>query len=218
MFAQDPKHFFTFVITATVMVLSACDRPEAEPVAPRTAPPIALPSQNPHVPPGHPALPSTPSPPTHTLSWSDPVGWVRTPPSSPMRIAQYTVPAGPNAHPAVLTVSHFPGMGGAIEPNLERWYGQFEPTDASVNLPGPRREDRTVNTLHVIIARARGRYSSGMPGESPTANTDNTDQGLLAAIVETPEGPWFFKLTGDNATVASAGPRFDDLLRSLRRR
>jgi hypothetical protein len=39
---------------------------------------------------------------------------------------------------------------------------------------------------------------------------------LLGAIVETPRGPWFFKMTGARATVEAARPAFDALLDSAR--
>jgi hypothetical protein len=38
---------------------------------------------------------------------------------------------------------------------------------------------------------------------------------LLAAVVEGPGGPWFWRLTGPEATVGAAKPQFDDLLASL---
>lgn len=200
-------------LALALVLVAACDRQAAEPPPARTAPPLTLPAANPHG--GNPHAMPQPSPAgSRSLSWSDPVGWRRAPPSSPMRVAQYTVPAAPGHDPAELTISHFPGMGGAVQANLDRWYGQFEVVDGGPSMEGARREERDVNGLRATIARARGRFRSGMPGADPAPRED---QALLGAIVETPEGPWFFKLTGDYATVAAAAPRFDDLLRSIHR-
>lgn len=38
---------------------------------------------------------------------------------------------------------------------------------------------------------------------------------MLGAIVETDQGPWFFKMTGPRATINAARARFDDLVGSF---
>jgi hypothetical protein len=40
-------------------------------------------------------------------------------------------------------------------------------------------------------------------------------QGMLGAIVESPSGLWFFKLTGPEATVKAARASFDAMLSSV---
>jgi len=52
-----------------------------------------------------------------------------------------------------------------------------------------------------------------MPGAAPPVAHD--DYALLGAIVETPGGPWFFKMTGPRATVEAARRGFDDLVDSF---
>ena len=53
-----------------------------------------------------------------------------------------------------------------------------------------------------------------MPGVPPAPAFEHGR--LLAAIVETPSGPWFFKMTGPDHTVASARDAFDAMIRSVR--
>jgi hypothetical protein len=155
---------------------------------------------------------------TTELSWDDPPGWRREQPSSQMRRAQYKVPhAGTDTADAELTVITFGGgMGGSNEANIARWLGQLEQPDGRQTADLAQRRSMTAAGLNVLIVEAPGRIRGGMamPGApAPPA----FDRGrLLAAIVETPNGPWFFKLTGGDETVASARAGFEGMLRSLR--
>ena len=109
-----------------------------------------------------------------------------------------------------MTVFYFgSGQGGTVEDNLHRWQGQFESTGTP-----PPDEARTSHGLTVHITARQGRYTGmAMPGAG--AATSHDDWALLGAIVETPEGPWFFKMTGPRATVEGARRGFDDLVASF---
>jgi hypothetical protein len=129
-----------------------------------------------------------------------------------MRKASYQVPkADGDAEDGELTVFHFgAGQGGGIEPNIERWVGQFKGVDKSQ----VKRSSRSANGMvqHVVEIE-RGTFSSGMPG-GPT--TPKADYALLGAIVEAPDGSWFFKLTGPVKTVTKAREEFTALLDSVK--
>ena len=57
------------------------------------------------------------------LSWKTPAAW-KALPERPMRAATYSVPGTPEA--GECAVFYFgPGQGGAVEPNITRWEGQF---------------------------------------------------------------------------------------------
>ncbi len=191
---------------AVALALTACRGAAPEPTAPPPARPSAsaltMPASHPPVAEG-------------TLRWTDPSAWRRGTPSSAMRRAQYAIPgAAPDAD-AELTVFWFgAGQGGSIDSNLTRWYGQFEQPDGRPSAAVATRESRTSHGLTVTVTRVEGRFAGGgMPGAAPTAPRDG--YALLAAIVETPNGPWFFKMTGPRATVASAGAAFDELVSSF---
>jgi hypothetical protein len=132
-----------------------------------------------------------------------------------MRRAQYAVPGAGGAEDGELAVFYFgQGQGGGVEANLDRWYGQFTQPDGGSTRASASRERRTVGTLAVTVTRARGTFAGGMPGAGPS--TPRPRWALLGAIVETPGGLWFFKLTGPEATVEAARRGFDELLESLR--
>jgi hypothetical protein len=152
------------------------------------------------------------------LAWDDPPGWRREQPSSAMRRAQYKIPhAGADATDAELTVITFGGgMGGDNEANIQRWLGQLEQPDGRPTSAVAQRRTLTVAGLTALVVEAPGRIRGGMamPGAPPPAGFERGR--LLAAIVQTPNGPWFFKLTGGDETVAGARAAFEGMLRSIR--
>lgn len=195
-------------VLALTLCLGACRNAAPEPAPPpRPAATGALPA-------GHPPMPER-APQAGTLHWSDPAAWRRVTPSSTMRRAQYTVPgAGPNAEGELAVFWFGAGQGGSVESNLARWYGQFEQPDGRPTAAVATRETRTTHGLTVTVTRAQGRFTGGgMPGAAPSPPRDG--QALLAAIVETPNGPWFFKLTGPSATLTAAAPAFDEMVSSF---
>jgi hypothetical protein len=129
-----------------------------------------------------------------------------------MRKATYTVPkAGSDAEDGELGVFFFgAGQGGSIDANVERWLHQFKDVAPSA----VKRSDRHVAGLHQHVVEVQeGNYASGMPGQ---AVAPKPGFALLSAIVEAPNGNWFFKLTGPKATVQAARAPFFALLDSVR--
>jgi hypothetical protein len=72
-----------------------------------------------------------------------------------------------------------------------------------------------VNGLKISLVDVSGTYVAEM---SPGATEHHNDAGyrLRAAVVETPAGPYFIKLTGPARTVASAGAAFNRFIASLK--
>jgi hypothetical protein len=147
------------------------------------------------------------------LEWTDPQGWVRQPQTSPMRVATYKVPhAGSDKDDAELAVFYFgSGQGGDVEANLKRWENQF--TDKKSDA---KRTERSANGLkaHVLEIES-GTYTAMamMPGQSASPKSD---YGMLAAVVETPLGPYFFKLTGPSKTVKAQKDAYMTMLDSVK--
>jgi hypothetical protein len=135
-----------------------------------------------------------------------------------MRRAQYKVPkTGADTADAELTVITFGGgMGGSNDANIQRWLGQLEQPDGRQTSEVAQRRSMSVAGFNVLIVEAPGRIRGGalMPGSPPAPSFERGR--LLAAIVETPNGPWFFKLTGGDETVSGARNAFDAMLRSIR--
>ncbi len=209
--------------------------PEAAPSpAPAMSPPLGLPGDHAGLPPGHPPIApgqqlpgatqgpagGAPAAPEGTtgpgaLRWTDPPGWQRQTPSSSMRAAQYLIPGA--AGDLTLAVFYFgQGQGGSIDDNLQRWWGQFEQPDGRPSAEVAQRTTRTVGALPVTVTTLTGRSRGGGGMMGAPSEPARDDQMLLGAIVVTPRGPWFFKVTGPRASVEAARPAFDALIDSAR--
>lgn len=141
-----------------------------------------------------------------------PEGWESVTPSSPMRKAELRV-AGPEgtagAGEATVTVFHFgPGQGGGVQQNVDRWFGQF---DGDNDAKGAATAKETIGAVPVTFARARGTFQSGMPGQPATPLEG---QALIGAILESPDGDVYVKMTGPAPTVEKAEPAFVQMIRA----
>ena len=129
-------------------------------------------------------------------------GWVV--PTSPMRKAQLTVPAVDGSAPAEVTFFHFgAGQGGSVQANVDRWFKQFSNGYTDV------KTERVGNTT-VTFVKAFGTFSSGMPG-GPT--TPLKEYALRGAILESPAGDVYVKMTGPQAVVKLAEPSIEKMIR-----
>jgi hypothetical protein len=143
------------------------------------------------------------------LRFALPPSFEREPPASEMRAAQAVVRG--EAGPAQLAVFHFgAGQGGSVEDNLERWLAQVERPAGAAE---PARGKFTAGPFEVQWVEAAGTMLPSGMGAGPT--TPQPGSRLLGAVVEGAGGPWFFKLTGPDATVAAAREGFLSMLRDL---
>ncbi len=179
----------------------AVARPTAEPAA--TEAPEALPL-------GHPTVSGVgaqsdlpPAAPT-TLKWTAPARWQVAPNTSSMRLATYKIPrAAGDTEDAEMSVTH---VGGGAEANIDRWIGQFG-EDGPKNV---KRTKRIVAGLTVQIVEIEGKFG----GMDQASNKPNW--ALLGAVVETPDMPHFFKMTGPSKTVLAARAELDTMVGTLK--
>jgi hypothetical protein len=136
------------------------------------------------------------------LSFSVPRSWKAQAPG-PMRQAQLQLPrAEGDPEGGELIVSTFgAGQGGTVEANLERWFGMFERPDGKPAKDAAMVEKRTVNGLTVTSVDVSGTYVAAVRPGAPEKH-NKPGFRMLAAIVETPKGLWFFKLVGPEKTIA----------------
>lgn len=128
-----------------------------------------------------------------------PSGWRAVEPSSSMRVAEYELPGGGGS--ATLAVFHFgPGQGGSVQANIDRWIGQFEQADGSDSRDRAKLWSEQVGGMKASLVDLAGTYAVGpMAGGS---GEPLESYRILGAIVESPSGAFFFKLTGPEKTVA----------------
>ncbi|MEA2601223.1 MAG: hypothetical protein QOF89_2215 [Acidobacteriota bacterium] len=146
--------------------------------------------------------------PSGSIEFDMPKSWENQTPSSSMRLAQAAIP-GPGG-PGDFAVFFFgPGGGGGVEANIDRWVGQMETTDK----PAP--ETFESGGLKVTWVDVKGTLKPGQMGMSNTT-TAVSNARLYGAVVEGPGGPWFFKATGPDATLAPQRDAFVKMLKSVR--
>ena len=92
-----------------------------------------------------------------------------------------------------------PGQGGSAEQNVERWTGQFTQPGGKPSKDAAVVTIKTVNGLKQTSVDLAGTYKAMQMGGAGGAAKPGWR--LLAAVVEGPGGPWFWRLVG------SAGDR-----------
>jgi hypothetical protein len=144
-----------------------------------------------------------------------PAGWQEKPSTSSMRAAQFELPASSGT--AELIVYYFGESGaGTVRDNIDRWLDQFKQEDGKSSRDAAQIEQIQVAGQDTSLVSVSGRYvAAAMPGGEPQ---DKPNQSLLAAIVTSPHGPYYFRLIGDAAAVSAHTAEFRQLLASLKLR
>jgi len=136
--------------------------------------------------------------------------------TSSMRVAEFALPhADGDAEDAQLVVYYFGGQGGSVQANLQRWVQQMQRPDGRPAAPTAKREVKKVNGLAVTLLDVSGTY---VAETAPGSTKRNYKPGfrLRAAVVETPSGPYFVKLTGPSKTIAKWDQAFQQFVGSLK--
>ena len=150
------------------------------------------------------------------LKFDVPKGWVSKPPST-MRVAEFTLAkVTGDAEDASVTVYFFGGQGGSVQANLDRWIGQMAQPDGKPSKDVAKTSTmQTATGLKVSLVDVSGTYVAEVtPGSTERLNKPGFRQ--IAAVVETPDGPYFVKLTGPAGTVAKWKDSLDAFVKSLR--
>lgn len=134
------------------------------------------------------------------LKFQVPAEWTKKPGSSPMRLAEYTLP-GPGGD-AEMAVFRFAGGGGDAASNIARWRSQFTRTDgAPLGEADAKVQEMVRGPLKITLVDLAGTYVAQVtPGAAERYN--DPDYRMLAAIVEGAGDPYFFKAVGSAKTMA----------------
>src|SRR5215216_2648109 len=151
-----------------------------------------------------------------SLKFTVPPGWIEEERTSSMRVAQYrlTRAEGDTENGSVVLYYFGQGQGGSAAANIERWVGQMKQTDDRSSRELAKEERFDVNGLKVATVDVAGTY---VAETTPGSGTFENKPGyrLLAAVVETPNGPYFLKLVGPEKTVARWNESFLSFLKSF---
>lgn len=140
-----------------------------------------------------------------------PPSFVARPSTSSVRLAEFSVPRTDGTSAEAIVYYFGEGQGGSVEANVARWSSQFTAADGEPVSPRLGALDGT--DFRTTIAEFEGTYARSIGAGNPTAALP--DQGLVAAVVETPSGSLFLQLVGDRRAVAEARADFLELVGSI---
>ena len=147
-----------------------------------------------------------------------PAAWKSEEPSSGMRKAQYLLAKqGEDKEDATLVVFYFgPSQGGSVKANLARWFGQFQQPDGRDSEAVAQVSSREVSGMPVTLVDVSGTYAPSAMGPMAPASSPRNGYRMLAAIVESPAGSYYFKLTGPEGTVDHWSDSFSHFVDSIK--
>jgi len=150
------------------------------------------------------------------LRYKVPEGWTVEKPTSDMRVAQYKLPkAAGDGEDALLVVYYFgQGQGGPAQANIDRWLNQMKQPDGQPSKDRAKLETVIVNGLQVNTVDVTGNYSGGMSPDSAPADSKSIYR-LRAAVIDTPKGSYFVKLTGPEKTISRWDQAYSDYIKSF---
>ena len=150
------------------------------------------------------------------LAFTAPKTWQPRAASSSMRVAEFVIPRAPgDVEDAEAIIYFFGGTGGSADANITRWIGQIQQPDGSASAAKAARDSQMINGLKVTTIDVSGTYVAEVrPGA--TEHYNKPGFRLRAAVVETPRGPYFIKVTGPAKTIAAADADYKALLGSLK--
>jgi hypothetical protein len=144
-----------------------------------------------------------------------PKDWTAKPTTSSMRAADFVLSTKPGEE-AELIIYYFGETGaGSVDDNLNRWLGQFQQADGKPSKDVAKIDKTKIAGQDATTVSVTGRYvASMMPGGGEAV--DKQDQAMLAAIVASPSGPYYFKLVGAKKTIDGNTAKWKAMLGSMK--
>jgi hypothetical protein len=186
------------------------------------------------IPPGHPPLPGSRDFPTGSTSNSSPPGalekevvegeihltgvmfempegWLREPTPGGMMapVAVIRLPkAEGDSEDGQIRITHFPGMKGLNDQNIQRWQMQVKSSD---DADAGKTSNMEHNDIKFTTFDATGAYD---PGAAMGSSGAKTGQRFIGVIIDHPQGPHFIKASGPVNTMTHWRESIDEFLKS----
>lgn len=136
------------------------------------------------------------------LTMKIPEGWVREPvkPGPMAAKAAFQLPTeGGDAIGCAVRITHFPGMKGMDDLNVNRWLAQVRQPDGSPSTPDNAKVTVTgLGLVRLTVVDVTGTVNLSQTG----SGTGAPDHRLIAAVVDHPLGPHFVKVSGGAEAMA----------------
>ncbi|MBU0691085.1 hypothetical protein KKC97_02795 [bacterium] len=189
------KLLLSIILSALLIISVGCMPKKPEPV--KKMPQQEQMPQNPHG-----SMTAGPKLDLEAMLANLPEGWKKVEASSSMRLAEVQLErAAGDTMDATLAVFHFPGTGGDATSNIRRWQGQMKGPHGEPGAEVAVTDTLTLYGITVITTDITGtQLPSGM-GMGPSSEIP--DSRMIASVIETGVGNWFFKFTGPAKTITA---------------
>ena len=137
------------------------------------------------------------------IELTTPDTWEREAPASSMRVLQYAL----KSDKSLKVTGFFFGEQDLVKENIERWKNEFAKLDKTneIKLMGDK----------ITMITLEGTYNL-KPAPMAQEYTPTADYMVIAAIVPSPEGPYYFKIYGPKATLNKEIESFKKFLNSYK--
>ena len=140
------------------------------------------------------------------ITLSVPATWKQQPPANKLRLAQFLIPAAEGEEfPAELVISSFPGGGGGVNQNLDRWTGQFANEGRKVKVTSgtsPQGEYVLHDVTGTYLYTAGGPFAGG----KKEARANHRSMSVVLTIKD--KANYFIRLTGPEKSINAAAEAF----------
>jgi gluconolactonase len=133
-----------------------------------------------------------------------PASWKQVEPSNNFRLAQFEIAAVEgDKESAELTIFNF-ASGGGVKANLDRWIGQFYPTERKAKTTSGKSK-----LGEYVIVNVSGTFKKPIGPPRLRKTEPMKDARMLGVILAVEgKGNYFLKLTGPNKTVTKTATAF----------
>lgn len=152
---------------------------------------------------------------------STPATWVAQeidPKLSKFRTHQFKVPgAKDQKEDAELVIFFFQGAGGSVRENIDRWKKMFRPPEGKSLDDVSKVDTFKVGDIGITYLDIHGTYEFKNPPFAPNAKVERKQNYRMFSIYfDSPDGPYFIRLTGPAKTMEQHKKGFDEWLKNFK--
>ncbi len=146
-----------------------------------------------------------------------PKSWKDVPTTSSMRYKQFSIPrAAGDAFDGELVIFFFgAGQGGGVDQNVSRWKTMFKPPEGKTVDQISKLESTKFGTIKATVLDIRGTYLFKPVPMAPESEP-RPNHRMVAAVLETPNGPYFLRFVGPEKTITQHKKDFDAWLKAFK--
>ncbi|MDP6506453.1 MAG: hypothetical protein QF886_22705, partial [Planctomycetota bacterium] len=112
-------------------------------------------------------------------------------------------------------IFYYGASGGSVEANLARWAGQMNQPDGSDSMKSAKIEKREINRMKTTTLKLNGTFLK-RPFPMSRDVVPMANYRMLASVMQSEVGPFFFKVVGPRNTIDHWDKSVDAFLNSVK--